>query len=180
MLPVQCEEWRINHLTLLLVLPYACWLLCRHIILRTSSDIFISNLGLRFEGLFWEKCILKGQITFEGHWRLQSWTLTLIKACGAYVVTVIDWISSFWVVYENAHHQDTCYDETLDYVLKLYWLSQIQMLGQLNEYCDHWTKTKKKNMKKKSLFWDLNSDFETWNGILCDSWFVIRMKQFLI
>jgi hypothetical protein len=28
-----------------------------------------------FEGLFWEMYILKGKITFEGHWRLQSGTL---------------------------------------------------------------------------------------------------------
>ena len=41
------------------------------IILRTSSDV------LHFEGLFWKryKLILKGQIVFEGHWSLQSWTL---------------------------------------------------------------------------------------------------------
>ena len=30
----------------------------------TSS---ISILGLRFEGLFGERCILKAQIAFEGH-----------------------------------------------------------------------------------------------------------------
>ena len=46
--------------------------------LQTSSDVFIFNLGLRFEGLFWERCILKGQITFGGHWRLQSRTLGVI------------------------------------------------------------------------------------------------------
>ena len=46
-----------------------------HIILRTSSEVFIFNLGLHFEGLFWERCILKGQIMFEGHWKLQSYTL---------------------------------------------------------------------------------------------------------
>ena len=45
------------------------------IMLRTSSDVLIFNLGLRFERLFWERYILKGQIVFEGHWRLQSWTL---------------------------------------------------------------------------------------------------------
>ena len=54
---VQCEELRINHLTPLLVvaMPYACWFLWQaDSILRTSSDVFIFNLGLRFEGLFWE------------------------------------------------------------------------------------------------------------------------------
>ena len=45
------------------------------IILRTSIDVFICNLGLRFEGLFWKGYILKGQIVFEGHRRLQFWTL---------------------------------------------------------------------------------------------------------
>ena len=38
-----------------------------------------SILGLRFEGLFRERNILKGQIVFEGHWRLQSWTLLLCR-----------------------------------------------------------------------------------------------------
>ena len=46
-------------------------------IMRTSSDVFIFNLGLRSEGLFWERYILKCQITFKGHWRLQSWILRL-------------------------------------------------------------------------------------------------------
>ena len=46
-----------------------------HSLWRTSSDVFLFNLRLRFEGLFWERYILKGQIAFEGHWRLQSWTL---------------------------------------------------------------------------------------------------------
>ena len=42
---------------------------------RTSSDVLIFNLGLRIEGLFWERYILRGQIAFGGHWGLQSWTL---------------------------------------------------------------------------------------------------------
>jgi hypothetical protein len=37
------------------------------IILRTLSDVFIFDLGLRFEGLFGERYILKHQIAFEGH-----------------------------------------------------------------------------------------------------------------
>ena len=47
----QSEEIKINHLTPLLVvtMPYACG---GHIILRTSSDVFIFNLGSHFEGLF--------------------------------------------------------------------------------------------------------------------------------
>ena len=49
----------------------------RQIILRISRDVFIFKSGLRFEGLFWERYILKGQIAFEKHWRLQSWTLIL-------------------------------------------------------------------------------------------------------
>ena len=60
MFPGQCEESRINHLTPLLVVtvPYACWFFVD--ILRTSlCDI-------------WERYILKGQIAFEGHWRLPS------------------------------------------------------------------------------------------------------------
>ena len=50
-----------------------------HIILRASSDVFIFNLGLHFEGLFWGRYTLKGQIVFEGHWRLQSWTFSLTQ-----------------------------------------------------------------------------------------------------
>ena len=44
--------------------------------LQVTSSFF--NLGLCFEGLFWERYILKGQIVFEGHWRLQSWRLGII------------------------------------------------------------------------------------------------------
>ena len=54
---VQCEELRINHLTPLLVvtMPYTCWFFCGgQIILTTSSDVFIFNIELRFEKLFWE------------------------------------------------------------------------------------------------------------------------------
>ena len=56
-----------------------------YIILRTSSDVFIFKLGLRFEGLLWERYILKGQIAFEGHWRLQSLALPP------------DWIKKYWL-----------------------------------------------------------------------------------
>jgi hypothetical protein len=84
MFPVQWEELRLNHLTphlvasdnALLHLFGSCG---GHIILRTSSDLFIFNLGFHIEGLFGERYIsiyiLKGQIAFEGHCRLQSWTL---------------------------------------------------------------------------------------------------------
>ena len=77
--PVECDEKRIDHQTLLLVvtMPCACWFLWRtnHIEDFQVTSSFC-NLGLRFEGLFGERYyILKGQITFEGHWRLQSWTL---------------------------------------------------------------------------------------------------------
>ena len=39
------------------------------------------NWGLRFEGLFWERDILKDQIAFEGHWWLHSWTLVNSQYC---------------------------------------------------------------------------------------------------
>ena len=54
MCPLQCEELRINHLTLLLVVTmlYACWFLWRVDYIEDSSDIVIFNLGLRFEGFF--------------------------------------------------------------------------------------------------------------------------------
>jgi hypothetical protein len=58
-------------------MPYAhyCSSCGGHIILKTSIDVFIINLGLRCERLFWERYVLKGQITFKGHWRLWSWTI---------------------------------------------------------------------------------------------------------
>ena len=55
MFPVQCEELlRTDHLTLLIVvtMPYACWFLWRADYTRTSKDVFVFNLGLRFDGLF--------------------------------------------------------------------------------------------------------------------------------
>ena len=75
---VLSTRWRIknNHLTPLLVvtMPYAC---CFLLLVDYIEDFKWSlhfQFGLRFEGLFWERYILKCQITFEGHWRLQSWT----------------------------------------------------------------------------------------------------------
>ena len=55
------NKLRNNHVTSLIVVttPYACWFLW-----RVNYDVFIFNLGLRFEGLFWERYIWKGQITF--------------------------------------------------------------------------------------------------------------------
>ena len=69
---VQCEGLRMIILTLLLVMsmPYVCWFLwwaCY--IERTSSDVFISSWGCNLKGC------LEGQIAFERHRRLQSWTL---------------------------------------------------------------------------------------------------------
>ena len=51
---VQCKEFIINRLTPLLVVTMSsfCWSCGEHIIVRTSSDAFIFNLGLRFEGCF--------------------------------------------------------------------------------------------------------------------------------
>ena len=72
----QCEKFIIKHLTLLLLavtMPYACWFLWQ-------AD-YIEDFKWRphfpiwdciLKGLFWERYILKGQIAFEGHWRVQS------------------------------------------------------------------------------------------------------------
>ena len=78
-LPIQCEGLRINHLILLLVLtmPYACWFLFLSVYWGLPATSSFCNLGLHFEGLFWERYILKGQIALEGHWRLQSSTLLI-------------------------------------------------------------------------------------------------------
>ena len=47
--------------------------------LRTSSDVFIFHLGLHFEGVFWVRYILKGQIAFEGYRRSLSLSLSLLS-----------------------------------------------------------------------------------------------------
>ena len=63
MLPIQCEELRVNHLTLLLCIdkcPTLVGSCAEWYILRTSSDVFVFNSGLHFEGLFWERYMLKG------------------------------------------------------------------------------------------------------------------------
>jgi hypothetical protein len=54
MFSIQCEELRINHLAPLLVvtMPTLVGSCGGQIILRTLSDVFIFNMGLRFEGLF--------------------------------------------------------------------------------------------------------------------------------
>ena len=54
MFSVQCEDIRIHHQTPLLVMIMSMFIdSCGgHIILRTSSDVFIFNLGLHYEGLF--------------------------------------------------------------------------------------------------------------------------------
>ena len=78
MFPVQCEEFRIHHLTLIegcvpyalrvrwgpyaLTVPYAHLLV---LVLRTWSDVFFFNLGLKGS-----KGFLR-EVYFEGHWSLQ-------------------------------------------------------------------------------------------------------------
>ena len=71
LLPVQCEELRIKHLTLLLVLtmPYACWVLCR----GDYIEDFEWCLHFQFRVVFWR--VVVREVYFEGHWRLQSCTL---------------------------------------------------------------------------------------------------------
>ena len=49
---VQCEEFRISHLTLFLVVTMLVGSCGGYNILRTSSDVFIFNSGLSSEGLF--------------------------------------------------------------------------------------------------------------------------------
>ena len=78
MFRVRCEKLRINHLTphLVVTMVYAWWFLWW---VDYSEDfkrhLYFCFWGLRFEGFLWERYILKGQISFEGHWRLQPWTL---------------------------------------------------------------------------------------------------------
>ena len=90
MFPVQCEELRINHLNSTSWSDTSCPTLVsscsRRSISRTPSDIFIFNSGLRFEGLFWARYIVKGWITYEGHsktsilntaWEVRSYTILM-------------------------------------------------------------------------------------------------------
>jgi hypothetical protein len=64
-----------------------------HIILRTSSDVFIFYLGLRFEGLFWERYILKGRI---GVWRALKTSILSIDCMCIYVIRPFFTILGFW------------------------------------------------------------------------------------
>ena len=69
MLQVQCEELRINHLTLLLVvtMPYACWFLCR--------AYYIEDFKWHLHFSLWG-CVLKGcyerGIFWRPKWRLKG------------------------------------------------------------------------------------------------------------
>ena len=69
---------RINDQTpFLVVIMSYCWFLWRAYCIEDFRWRLHFQSGLRFEGLFWERYILKGQIVFEGHWGHQSWTLHL-------------------------------------------------------------------------------------------------------
>ena len=71
------KRLRINHLTppLVVTMPYTCWFLWQ------VDDIEDFKWCLRFQVrvAFWRVVLsevyFEGQIAFEGHWRLQSWTL---------------------------------------------------------------------------------------------------------
>ena len=79
MFPVQCEESKINHLTLLLVMTvlYACWFLWRANYIKDFKWRLHFQFGIAFwRVLFWERCIfwrakscLKGIEDFD----LQHW-----------------------------------------------------------------------------------------------------------
>ena len=57
---------------------YACWFLWWGDCIEDFEWRLQFQFGVEFlEGLFWERYILKDQIASEGHWRLQSWTLSL-------------------------------------------------------------------------------------------------------
>ena len=74
---VQCEELRINHVTLLLVLtkPYTCWFLWW----ANCIEDFKWRLHFQF-GVVFGRVVLR-EVYFEGHWRLQSRTLTMAFKC---------------------------------------------------------------------------------------------------
>jgi len=67
---VQYKKSRINHLPplLMVTLPYTCWFLWW----AYYTENFKWRFHFHFEGLFWERCISKGQFVFERHWRLQN------------------------------------------------------------------------------------------------------------
>ena len=71
MFAVQCEKTRTNHLTPLLVVttPYVCWFLWW----ENYIGDFKWHLHFQF-GVVFRKVVLR-EVYFEGHWRLQSWTM---------------------------------------------------------------------------------------------------------
>jgi hypothetical protein len=66
MFPVQCEDLRINHPTLILVLtmPYTCWFLCR--------AEYIENFKLTSSFSMWG-CVLKGNFERRIFWKAKSY-----------------------------------------------------------------------------------------------------------
>ena len=74
----QCEELRINCLSLLLVvtMPYACWFLWWVDYIEDFKwRLHFAIRGCVLKGCSENGIYLKGPIAFEGHWRLQSLTL---------------------------------------------------------------------------------------------------------
>jgi hypothetical protein len=75
--PVQCEKLRLNHLTPLLVvlMPFACWFLWHAQYIEDFKWRLHFQVGVAFGRVVLREVYFEGKIVFEGHWRLQSWTL---------------------------------------------------------------------------------------------------------
>ena len=113
MFPVQCEELRINYLTLLLVVtvPYACWFLWKRIILRTSGAVFILQFGVAFWRVVLRKIYFEGPIYI---WRALKTSILNIGgehlACGVgpcHFVTLIKLINVSKNLEISLHLQDS-------------------------------------------------------------------------
>ena len=74
--------WRIKNQSstvtplLVVIMPHTCWFLLRVEYVEDYQWCLHFQFGIPFwRVVLREVYILKGQIMFEGHWRLQSWTL---------------------------------------------------------------------------------------------------------
>ena len=98
MFPVQCEEIRINHLTLLLVvtMPYACWFLWR----ADYIEDFKWRLHFQFGVALWR--VVLREVYFEGSNRVWRALKTSILNTASFCMWILD------ICYSNGNATRVC------------------------------------------------------------------------
>ena len=108
MFSVQCEEWSIIHLSprLVVTMPYACWFMWWvDYIIEDFKWCLHFEFRLLFEGLFWERYILKAQITFED---IEDFNL-LSTGCRPRPTLILWWDLFLKKLIGDALASDTCH-----------------------------------------------------------------------